>query len=103
MDILTRVKNIMDIKNQEKDIILGELIEVMTNAVNLYCGAETLPIQLEFVVVEATIARYNRLGSEGLKSENIDVIGLSYIEDILEPYKPYMDAYKQTNKKVKFL
>ena len=93
----------MAITSNEKDAIINEFISNFTNAVNLYCGTETLPKQLEFIVVESTIARMNRVGSEGLKSENIDVIGLSYIEDILEPYQPYMDAYKQSSKKVRFL
>lgn len=101
--MLERVKTVMAITSNEKDAIINEFISNFTNAVNLYCGTETLPKQLEFIVVESTIARMNRVGSEGLKSENIDVIGLSYIEDILEPYQPYMDAYKQSSKKVRFL
>jgi hypothetical protein len=101
--VLDRVKLIMAISNPDKDALINEIIGNFTNAVNLYCGTDTLPTQLEYVVVEATISRMNRIGSEGLKSENIDVIGLTYIEDILEPYKPYMDAYKQSNKKVRFL
>lgn len=89
--------------NTEKDAIMNELISNFTQAVNLYCGTETLPVQLEFVVVESTISRLNRIGSEGLKSENIDVIGLTYIEDILSPYHLYMDAYKKSVSKIKFL
>jgi hypothetical protein len=101
--MLGRVKTVMAISNTEKDAIINEFISNFTNAVNLYCGTESIPMQLEYVVVESTVARMNRVGSEGLKSENIDVIGLNYIEDILEPYKPYMDSYKQSAKKVKFL
>lgn len=101
--MLERIKTILNLTSNDKDAILTEFIGNFTSAVNLYCGTESLPVQLDFVVVESTIARYNRLGSEGLKSENIDVIGLTYIEDILSPYTPYMDAYKKSVTKVKFL
>lgn len=101
--MLERVKLILALSDTSKDLILEEFISTFTQAVNLYCRTVTLPIQLEFVVVECTIARYNRLGSEGLKSENIDVIGLTYQEEIIAPYKPFMDAYKKTLNKVKLL
>ncbi|MCD4839734.1 phage head-tail connector protein [Neobacillus sedimentimangrovi] len=97
------MKTILALNNSDKDSILNEFIVNFTNAVNLYCGTETLPKELEFVVVECTIARYNRLGSEGLSQEQIDSIGSSYQSNIITPYLPYMDSYKNSRKKVKFL
>jgi Phage gp6-like head-tail connector protein len=98
--MLNRVKTILAIEpsNAEKDTILNEFISNFSNAVNLYCGTTDLPLTLEFIVVEAVIARYNRLGSEGLTKEDIDVISLTYQEEILKPYMTYMDAYKSNNK-----
>lgn len=107
MDLLERVKLILgiDIVDYSKDDVLNEFINNFSQAVNLYCNTTTLPLQLEYIVVECSISRYNRMGSEGLQSEGIDVISSTYVLDILEPYKPYMDAYRSTNslKKVKFL
>ena len=103
MELLSRVKLIMNITDTSRDAVISELLNNITGAVLLYCGAEELPTALEFVVVEATVSRMNRLGSEGLKSENIDVIGLNYIEDTLSPYVPYLDSVKKSMKKVRFL
>lgn len=101
--LLARVKTILDLNDGTKDGTLIEFINNFAQAVNLYCGIDSLPLELEFVVVECTVSRYNRLGSEGLSQEQIDAIGTSYQTDIFTPYKQYMDAYKKSIKKVKFL
>ena len=95
--ILTRVKAILGIEN--KDDLLSYLIENQIQALLVILGEEVLPESLTYIVVETTIARYNRLGSEGLKSEGIDVISQSFIEDLLSPYQSQLNAYSKTKNK----
>lgn len=102
--ILDRVLNILNVGGGEISVIT-QLIQNQIDAVNLYCGTTTLPTELEYVVVETTIARYNRLGSEGYSQEQIDALGTSYAQDLLAPYKPSMDRYirRKHPKKVRFI
>lgn len=95
MDTVRRVEAI--IGRKDEDGLIESLVFNIQDAVNLYCGTLSVPEQLRFVVIEATVSRYNRLGAEGFKSENIDIISQTYIEDVLEPYKKYMDSYKNSN------
>lgn len=92
--IKARVQRITkaDEKTQE---VIEELIINQMDALEVKLGTD-VPKQLEFVVVETSIARYNRLGSEGLKSEGIDVISQSFIEDVFEPYLTAITDYKRT-------
>ena len=55
----------------KKDLIVGE------------------PKELEFVLVELAIQRFNRIGSEGISSESVDGKSVSY-EDDFESYKIYL-------------
>ena len=79
------------------DDILNEFIGNFVQMINVYVGADTFPTELEFVVVECTVARYLRMGSEGYDSESIGEISITY-QDILTPYIPYLDTYKSTIK-----
>lgn len=105
MEMLDRVKLILsiDVVDYSKDDLLYEFINNHTDAVNLYCGTDSIPLPLEFIVVECTVARYNRLGSEGLSQEQIDVINSVYQSDLFTSYIPYMESYKKSNKKLKLL
>ena len=94
--IKARVQKITqsDEKTQE---IIEELILIQMESLEVKLGTD-VPINLEYIVVETSIARYNRLGSEGLKSEGIDVISQSFIEDIFEPYESDIADFKRTSK-----
>lgn len=110
-ELLARIKRLLGLTDASKDDILNDIIYIMSNAIMSYCGVDTVPTKLEYICVEATIARYNRLGAEGLSSESIDVIQSTYIEDVLSTYYTVMDRWIEENasttgigssKKVKF-
>ena len=53
-----------------------------------------IPAELEYIVDEATIRRFNRIGSEGMKSESVEGHSVTYIDgDELEPYESVIVAY----------
>ena len=53
-----------------------------------------IPLSLEYVVDEATIRRFNRIGSEGMKSESVEGHSVTYLdEDELAPYESAIVAY----------
>ena len=53
-----------------------------------------VPSSLEYVVDEATIRRFNRIGSEGMKSESVEGHSVTYIDgDELAPYESVIVAY----------
>ena len=53
-----------------------------------------IPLALEYIVEEATIRRFNRIGSEGMKSESVEGHSVTYLdEDELAPYESAIVAY----------
>lgn len=85
---------------------IDSIIENVKNALLVKINATTVPKQLEFIVVEASIARYRQLGSEGMKSETIDAHTMSFHDDLFAPFKTIIDEWKFNNKslaKVRFV
>src|SRR5699024_1722971 len=53
-----------------------------------------VPLSLEYVVDEATILRFNRVGSEGMKSESVEGHSVTYdMGDVLDPYESAINDY----------
>ena len=53
-----------------------------------------VPLEIEYIVEEATIRRFNRIGSEGMKSESVEGHSVTYLdEDELAPYESAIVAY----------
>ena len=84
----------------DNDELIYEITELTKSKILNYINEVELPLELEFVLVELTIQRYNRIGSEGIASESVDGKSVSY-EDVFENYKPYLDDYISRNGKSK--
>lgn len=94
--LLNRVKVLLGISNNDNEELLREIIEITKSKILSYVNEAELPKELEFVLVELSIQRYNRIGSEGIASESIDGKSVSYEADF-EGYKHYLDDYISKN------
>lgn len=72
-----RIETIMELTEQRLAFLLGQSI---------------IPEELSYIVVEVTIARFNRIGSEGLSSHTVQGESLTWSDD---DFKPYMDDIQE--------
>ncbi|MBP3930553.1 MAG: phage head-tail connector protein [Peptostreptococcaceae bacterium] len=88
--LLNRIKTLLQIN--DNDELIYEIVEITKEKILNYINEKELPIELEFVLVEMAVSRFNKIGSEGFSSESIDGKSISY-EDDFEMYKQYLDDY----------
>ena len=92
--LLNRIKTLLGVP--DNDELINEIIELTKDKILNYINKSELPNELEFVLVELAIQRYNRIGSEGISSESVDGKSVSYEADF-EGYKVYLDDYINKN------
>lgn len=73
--------------------LLTELAQLQTDMLSEKLGGADVPQSLTFIIVETTIARYRRVGAEGVSNKRVDVIQNKYSEDYFEPYKDIIADY----------
>lgn len=95
MDYLTKVKTLTGV--YEQDEVLSEIIQLVEEKILSYLDLNEVPNALGWIVVELSVVRFNRIGSEGMSSESVDGGTSSYIEDELGQYKVYLDKYIRQN------
>lgn len=61
-------------------------------------GVISIPEELDYVVDEVTISRFNRIGSEGMTSESVEGRSATYSDDDFAPYISDIDGYIKANK-----
>ncbi len=88
--LLNRIKTLLQIN--DNDELIYEIAEITKEKILNYINKKELPSELEFILVEMAISRFNKIGSEGFSSESTDGKSISY-EDDFEMYKQCLDDY----------
>ncbi|HEP1819249.1 TPA: phage head-tail connector protein [Streptococcus suis] len=85
MEIIEQVKALLGISDNLQDDLL-EVIRELTEAHFIaYTNQASVPSSLEFIIVEVMVKRFNRIGSEGMKSQKVEGLAVDFaIDDFLE-------------------
>ena len=106
---LDYIKILLGLEDDDsQDEILAILLTNAVSTINVYLGVTELPQELNFVAEQLAVIKFNKLGSEGISTEKIDVLSTTYQADELASFKTILDSYKANNnlattKRVKFL
>ena len=92
--LLNRIKTLLNIEGNEN--LIYEIVNITEAKILNYINASEMPKELEFVLIELSVQRFNRIGSEGIASESIDGKSVSYDDDFTG-YKHYLDDYISRN------
>lgn len=94
--MLKRIKTILDIEDDKQDDVLDIIIENVTSHLKALLGKE-VPKELDFIIEEICIRRFNRIGTEGAKSESVEGHTITFydLKDEFTPYLPIIEANKE--------
>ena len=78
MGIIEQVKALLGITDNLQDDLL-EVIKELTEAhFKAYTNQLSVPTQIEFIIVEVMVKRFNKLGSEGMSSHVVEGLSMSF-------------------------
>ena len=95
LDILERIKTILQVNNQDE--LIENIFDLVNEKVVSYLKVGKVPKSLEWILIELSVQRFNRIGSEGISSESVEGGSTVYIEDELGPYYKFLDEYITEN------
>ena len=74
--------------------LLNTIIEMTQQRLQLRLGTSAVPTELEYIVVEVSVVRFNRIGSERLSSHNVEGESMTWnSEDDFKPYLSEINAW----------
>ncbi|MBW8350776.1 phage head-tail connector protein [Bacillus sp. IITD106] len=100
MIMLERIKTLLGIEDTLQDDVLNIIIENVSAHLKALLGKD-VPSELEFIVTEISIRRYNRIGTEGMKSESVEGHNITFydLKDEFVPYESIIAAHKDPPEK----
>lgn len=87
--MLERIKTLLGIEDSKQDAVLNIIIENVTSHLKGLLGKQP-PEDLNYIIEEIVIRRFNRIGTEGMKSESVEGHNITFY-DLKDEFVPYMD------------
>ena len=95
-------------EDDSRDELLNKLLDLATARLKLLLGGIEPPDELEHIIIEVAVARFNKIGSEGLSSHSVEGESLSFANDDFAPFlseiQAFLDSKKESTRgKVRFI
>ena len=96
-----RIKRLLAITGTEQDLLLGDLSDLVEAQLkNRLGGVETIPAELEYIVINVVVSRFNQIGDEGKSSMTVEGESASWLIDLFAPFEEdiqrYLDRVNET-------
>lgn len=87
--MLDKVKIRLSITDNDRDLLLTDLIEDATEDLKEYTNAPNLVIdeKVERIIKELVVIKFNKLGAEGLSSESVNGHSQTFIDGLPQDLK----------------
>lgn len=107
--MLETLKLLLGLENDDsRDDLLSSIIKLVTARLKLLLGGIEPPDEMEHIIIEVSIARFNKIGSEGLSSHSVEGESMNFTNDDFEAFsseiQAYLDGQKESKRgKVRFI
>jgi hypothetical protein len=96
-----RIKRLLAITGNEQDLLLGDLSDLVEGQLkNRLGGTDNIPPELEYIVTNVVIARFNQMGDEGKSSMTVEGESASWLTDLFAPFEKdiqrFLDRQNET-------
>ena len=96
--MLEKIKRLLgDI--EDKDKLLEDIFEATKQRLMNLVNEKEVPKELEYIVVDVSVMRFNRIGSEGLTSHDVEGEKQSFRANDFFAYKDELEAYNNAKNK----
>lgn len=100
--MLDKVKNLLGITDNTLDEKLQLIISTTEDRLkHLLGGIDAVPESLSYITMEVSVARFNRIGSEGLSSHSVEGESMSWGENDFAPYTDDIEEWISSQKGAK--
>jgi hypothetical protein len=106
--MLNELKLLLGITDESLDEKLKLIISTATARLKVLLGGLEPPDSLEYIIREVSVIRFNKIGSEGMKSQTVEGESMTFDDNDFSGFMDEIQAFLDTQKdsvrgKVRFL
>lgn len=93
---IDRIKRMlsMDVDDTKSDELLEDIIDLVEAQLkNRLGGVDSIPENLEYIITNVVLARFNQIGDEGKSSMTVEGESASWLTDLFAPFEADIQKY----------
>ena len=94
LEDLKRMLGLTDQKDEELDEKLNWILDAARARLKVLLGGIEPGDDLNYIITEVSIVRYNRIGSEGFQSHTVEGESVGFLSSDFDAYMDDIQAYK---------
>lgn len=95
--MLDKFKLMLGIEDTDLDDKLSLILDGATSRLKILLGGTEPPQEMEHIIIDVAIARFNRIGSEGLTGHTVEGESLSFTENDFDQFSDEIQAWLSFN------
>lgn len=106
--MLENLKSLLGFTDTSRDVTLSLILEGVKSRLKLRLGGIEPPAELEYIIVDVALVRFNRIGSEGFQNHSVEGESMQFKDSDFDGYEAEIQAFLESQKgsrkgKVRFL
>lgn len=99
--MLSELKMLLGIADNSQDDKLKLIISTATARLKVLLGGLEPPESLEYIIREVSVIRFNKIGSEGMKSQTVEGESMTFDENDFSGFMDEIQAFLDTQNGIK--
>ncbi len=99
MNNLTKIKTLLGLSDDSQDDLLGVIIDNTEQALEFKLSAEDIPKELNYILVEVAVKRFNRLKNEGMTSYSQEGESITFNSSDFDDFNADIQQWRVDNQK----
>lgn len=99
MEVIDKIKTLLGLKYNNQDDLLDVIIENTEQALCFKLSADEVPKELNYVLVEVAIKRFNRLKNEGMTSYSQEGESITFNSSDFNDFNSDIQQWRADNNK----
>lgn len=99
--VLDDLKKLLGIEDDSLDSKLELILRSVQGRLKLLLGGIEVPAEMNHIVVEVAVIRFNRLGSEGMSAHSVEGESMSYNDNDFDGFMDEIQAFLDSQKESK--
>ena len=99
MEVIDKIKTLLGLKDNDQDNLLDVIIENTEQALCFKLSVDEVPKELDYVLVEVAIKRFNRLKNEGMTSYSQEGESITFNSSDFNDFNSDIQQWRADNNK----